>query len=330
MIPAHVLATLLAPLLLQLPMPAAPRPPVPDTLPIVVRVLVLNFDPVLEARDDLPLHAALGWRAPRQLAAKFMREVATASHGRVQYHIVEWQDLDAFPVKLDGFTYTDSTWLACWADRATCYQPDGSDYPRLLAEHGVPARIDRGEIDELWIFGAPYLGFWESAMAGPDAFEINGGVYDSVAVSKRFAIMGFSYERGVAEMLHNLCHRTEATMTHLHGGWRADELVNSWARFAANAHQSNGVAAVGTCHYPPNGEKDYDYANPRTVSSTADDYLDYPELGGSAMPVSRETWGGPEYHLNYMRWWFTRLPHAPGRAPDGTLNDWWRYVYLRD
>lgn len=308
---------LLAAILLALPHSAAAQR--------TVRVLALELNPLTEGGQVLS--AAMGWKDARELAHAYAREVEQVSHGRVRYEVVEWRWVNAFPVKADGYSYTAASYARCWAERSTCHQPDGSDYPRLLREHDVVRRIDAGEIDELWIFGAPYMGFWESAMAGPGAFEINGGVYDSVPSTRRFAIMGFSYERGVAEMLHNLCHRTEATMTHLHGGWRADELVDSWARFAANTHQSNGVAAVGTCHYPPNGEKDYDYANPRTVQSSADDYLDYPALDGTTRPVSRETWGGPDYHLSYLRWWFTRLPHAASRRPAGELDNWWEYVF---
>ena len=85
-------------------------------------------------------------------------------------------------------------------------------------------------------------------MAGKGAFYINGGPigYDKIRSKRPFVIMGFNYERGVAEMLHDLCHRTESTMSRIYGGWKADELTSTWARFAANAHQSDGVAAAVT------------------------------------------------------------------------------------
>lgn len=295
--------------------------------PLEIKVLVINLDPLIPEEGNRPLHEVYKWNDPRQLAEGYMKEIEQASGGFIRYKIVEWRDVNAFPVKEDGFVYTPETFKECWENRETCHQPDGSDYPLLLETHGVVPRIDRGEIDELWIFGAPYFGFWESAMAGPGAFYINGGVYDSVKASRPFAIMGFSYERGVAEMMHNLSHRTESSLERIYGGWEVDKLTSNWARFAANAHQSNGVAAVGTCHYPPNGEKDYDYANPREVESSADDWLNYPKLTGKKTLVSCETWGGPNYHLNYLRWWFSRLPKAPGVNPDGRQNNWWKYVF---
>lgn len=295
--------------------------------PIEVRVVVLNFDPLMPQYDFQPLHLAMGWQNPRDLAEEYRLAVGEVSHWGVRYQIVEWLDLNAFPVKTDGFQETSGTWLTCWRNRETCHDPDGADYPLLLRTYGAGDRIDEDLVDEVWLFGAPYMGFWESAMAGPGAFYINGGVYPEVTAERAFAIMGFSYERQLAEMLHDLCHRTEATLSRIHGGWQADQLTTAWARFAANAHQSGGVAAVGSCHYPPNGESDYDYANPREVMSSAADWLDYPELNGATAPVSCETWGGPDHHLNFMRWWFWHLPHAPETGPDGRLNDWWTYVF---
>jgi hypothetical protein len=308
--------------------PAAPARAVTEP-PVVVRVLVLNFDPKVPAEGGRRLHDVLGWQIPRELADAFIRDVREISGGFIRYRIVKWRDLDEFPAKIDGFRYTVDGYLKAWRAREGFHVPDTADYEKLIADHGVDKMIDAGRIDELWLFGSPYMGFWESAMAGPRSFFINGGVYDEVRTKRPFAIMGFSYERGNAEMLHNLCHRAEATMSRVYGGWRVEQLDTTWARFASNVHQS-GSAGVGTCHYPPNAESGYDYANPRTVMSDADDWLDYPNLTGTKRPVNKDSWGGPDYHRNYLRWWFTRLPRAPGIAPDGKEANWWKYIYQFD
>ncbi len=46
-------------------------------------------------------------------------------------------------------------------------------------------------------------------MAGKGALYINGGPigYDKIPSQRPFVIMGFNYERGVAEMLHDLPRR---------------------------------------------------------------------------------------------------------------------------
>ena len=293
---------------------------------IVVKVLVLNFDPRIAASGGAPLHRALGWNDPRYLASQYAADVGKASGGFIRYEIVEWRDVDAFPRKVDGFVYTTDRYLASHRRRAGWHDPDRADAGATLREHAVVPQIDSGTIDELWLFGGPYFGYSESAMAGPGAFDINGEVLEDVPAKRPFAIMGFNYERGVAEMLESLCHRVEATMSREYGGWRIDELNHPWARFAANEAQS-GTAAVGTCHWPPNAQGEYDFDNSRTVSSTADDWLAYPRLTGRRTPVNRDKWGGPDYARNYLFWWLRHLPRAPGVAPDGRQANWWKYVF---
>ena len=306
------------------------RQPVIDSARVDVRVLVLDFDPTIPDSGSRPLHRAFGWNDPRTLAEAYAADVREASGGRMSYRVVDWRTIDGFPVKRDGFRYTPATYSACIRDRDTCYSPDGLDYEAVIREHGVAALVDSGKVDEVWLFGGPYFGYSESAMAGPGAFEINGEAFTNVASRRPFALMGFNTERGVAEMLHDLCHRIEATMTRVYGGWDAADLSTDWARFAANAHQSRGRAGVGSCHYPPNALADYDYENARPVESDADDWLRYPALTGARRPVSRETWGGPDYHRGYMRWWLTHLPKSAGTNDDGRLNDWWAYVVRFD
>lgn len=318
-----------------------------DQTPLRVKVLVLDFNPLIPAKLHAPedpdakpkgLRQVAGWNDPLPLAAGYMQDFCDASGGLVQYQIVEWLVARRFQKKVDGFIYTPESYMAALAKGTgvteAWHRPDGLDYPHMIKEFKLVPRVESGEIDEVWMMGLPYFGYWESAMAGRDAFYINGGVYDQVLCRRRFAIMGFNVERGVAEMLHDVTHRAESTMARIYGGWEADRLTTNWARFAANRKQS-GTAAVGTCHYPPNGEKDYDYANKRFVESTADDWLHYPNLTGRKRTFNCDEWGkphkdqrgNPDYHRNYQRWWFTHLPKAPGVNADGRLNNWWEYIY---
>lgn len=302
-----------------------PLPPIDDTQ-IPVNVLVLCFDPMVDAPEGRKkLHDRYMWPDPKLLASEYIEEITYASHELVNYNIVEWKEIDEFPSKIDGFRYTGDSYDQCIKSKTTCHNPDDLDYYKLFAEHDVANGINNDVYDEVWIFGAPYFGFWESSMAGAGAFYVNGGIYENIA-SKAFVVMGFSYERSAAEMLHNLCHRTEATMSREYGGWRAEELTTSWARFAANQKQS-GVAAVGTCHFPPNAGAAYDYCNDNIVFSSADDWYNYPYLAGTLTPVNASTWGMLNCERDYFRWWFHHLPHRAGTAPDGHLNNWWRYIY---
>jgi hypothetical protein len=296
--------------------------------PITVDVLVVNYDPIIESEGGKRLHEVMKWRDPRELAEGYIKDMAEVSGGYVRLNIKEWRDLDEWPKKTDGFRYDDKGYLSVMRDKTEkAHDPDGADYPFLLQSQKVIPDMESGRFDELWVFSFPYSGHWESAMAGPGAFFINGGVYDKVPSKKRFAIMGFSYERGVAEMVHNTSHRTENHMKRVFGRWEAGKPTNLWERFSAIEKSSPGYAGVGNCHFPPNAEKDYDYKNPRVVMSAADEWLSYPNLNGEKKPVSCETWGGPDYQRNYLKWWFSHLPKLPGTAKDGRQNNWWKYIY---
>ena len=303
------------------------NPPLPKVEPIEVKVLVLNFDPIMANEGNKRMHEVCGWNDPKELAKGYIADMKEATEGLVMFKVVEWKDIDTFHTKIDGFTYTAEEYMKCRKEGKGWHRPDTADYVKTFKDHKILPRIDSGEIDEVWFFGAPYFGYNESAMAGPGAFYINGAVYGKVKSKRAFAIMGYNYERGVAEMLHNLCHRTESTMSRVYGGWEVDKLDTNWAKFAANAHQSNGYSGVGTCHYPANGEGGYDYSNPREVESYADDCVNYPNLKGKKTMVSRETWCGPNYHRNYMKWFYAHLPKAPGINKDGRLNNWWEYIF---
>lgn len=307
---------------------ATPAPGTPGGS--TVRVLVLDFDPTIRDSALRRAHEAFGWNDPRALAKGYMADVAAASGGRMRYDIAEWRTLDEFPPKRDGYRYSPATYARCLAEPSTCHDPDGLDYERVLSEQGVAKRIERRDIDEVWLFGGPYFGYFEAAMAGPGAFDINGDAFANFPSPRPFAIMGFNAERGVAEMLHDLCHRAEATLSRVYGGWDAGKLNTTWARFAANARQSKGRAGVGSCHYPPNATAEYDYENPRPVQSDAADWKRYPALTGARLAVSSDTWRGPDYHRNYMRWWLSHLPRADGVGPDGKLTNWWAYVVAFD
>ena len=318
-----------------------------DQKPLRVKVLVLEFNPLIPGRLRSPsqpgapalgLREVAGWNDPLPLAEGYMQDICDASGGLVQLEIAEWQVVRRFQKKTDGFTYTPETYMAALKGGTGgqgWHEPDGVDYRHMIREFDLVRRVESADVDEVWLMGLPYFGYYESAMAGRDAFEINGEAFGDVPSKRRFAIMGFNVERHVAEMLEDQCHRTEATLSRIHGGWEVDRLNTTWARFAANLKQS-GTAAVGTCHYPPTGESDYDFANPRMVESTADDWLSYPDLRGRKRTFNREEWAGPHkdsggqpnYHRNYIRWWFGHLPRAPGvNKEDSRRNNWWEYIY---
>ncbi len=303
----------------------------PDNQRQTVRVLVLNFDPLVPSEQDRHLWEIFGWHNPEEMAMGYEAAMERASGGFIDFQVVEWRNLNEIPAQVDGYRYTPDQYVQNRRTNTGWHDGGGADYPRIMADQNVVPLVDSGQVDEVWMFEDHYFGFWESAMAGPGSFYINGGVYPQVPSSRPFAVMGFSYERAVAEMMHDTGHRTEASLSRAFGGWDFVNPVTSWDKFASDAGETaNGSAGVGTAHWPANAEFGYDYDNPRVVQSTADDFLNYPKLTGATGPISRTAWSkgaNPDYQQDYFEWFFGHLPRAVGVDSDLRQNNWWKYIY---
>jgi hypothetical protein len=296
----------------------------PREPPLRPKVLLLTYDPVIEAEGGRRLHDVCRWNDPDQLTAQYVADVRECSGGFLDYRIVERRLLDGFPAKKDGFRYTDATLMECFRTGRGWHQPDAVDYHAIVEEFGLARRVNRREIDEVWIQAMPYAGLYESIMAGKGAYFCNAPPLPNVPAGRIFVLMGFNYERGVGEMLEDLGHRTESILRRVYGSWEPEE-THAWNRFTLYDRVAPGRAACGNVHFAPNSLRDYDWGNPTPVMSTADDWLNYPNLAGRARLMTCADWGGGDIRLHH-RWWLTRLPRAPGRGADGKLANWWKYV----
>ena len=303
------------------------------------RVLVLNIDPIIESMGGMRLNQARGWNNSRSLNAAYLAELTAASGGYVQWEVAHWVDLDLWPVKSDGFAYNDTSYIQAWATGGF-HQPDAINYGALLdmrhaqlgnrSAHQLAAAA---EVDEIVCWAFPYSGFYESRMVGSKAYWCNSPGLNRP--TRLYVVMGLNPERGVAEAMHSFGHRAESILWRVYGSWSGNASVNHlWDRFTRVGPRHPGAtAACGNVHFPPNANADYDYSATLKVSSEADNWLNFPNLSGAAKPISAISWGGPDYHLNFLRWWFARLPRSFGRYADaanainhGKLNNWWSYI----
>ena len=289
-------------------------------------VYALIYNPWMES-ENADLITAMGWNDPLGLSKQYIDDVREASHGELEYVISHTASIDDIPVKADGYRYTREEFLAVVRSGGRLsHQPDGADYVRIMEDHGIVDLANSGRIDELWVFGAPWIGFWESYLPGPGSFFYNSPEFEYPELERLLPIMGFSYERDVGCMLEDLGHRTEATMTHVFGGWDVTKGRHDLDRFGHNIGQTPHVPyyQVGSVHYPPNGEQDYDWGNPEQVLSNCDAWLEYPSFPeGKVRWVDCSEWGCSQ--RGYLKWWLSHIPHAPGETRD-VLNNWWAYV----
>jgi hypothetical protein len=295
---------------------------VPRPAPIHRKVLSIIHNPTIHGRGSTKVKDVFGWNDPDQLAQGYIDDIKLCSDGYANYEIVERIEVDGFAVKRDGFVYDDKSYMQAWQTRQF-HQPDAVDYLRLVYDFHMIEKINSGQIDEVWLMGIPYAGYYESIMAGPDAFWCNAPpLAGSEQTNRRFVIMGFNYERGVGEMLEDLGHRAESILTkvfeHTHG---EDNLFERFTRYDL---KFPGRAEVGNVHFAPNSFKDYDWGNPRFVMSRCDDWYNFPNLQGITRRVNCAEWGNGDIR-KYHRWWLRHLPHTTG-VTNGISNNWWEYV----
>lgn len=310
----HPLDSIDAPL--DRPLPAVtgdlPTPP-----PVTPKVLAIIHNPTL---GRIKAQRRYGWNDPDALAQGYIEDIKAISHGYANYRIVERIEVDEFPLKLDGFRYTAESFDQAWQTQRF-HQPDAVDYLALVRQFRLIERVDRGEIDEVWLLGFPYCGYYESIMCGPGAFWCNAPpLKGTERASRRFVIMGFNYERGVGEMLEDLGHRAESILS------RVFERVqpNLWEKFTRYDLTHPGHAECGNVHFAPNSLKDYDWGSPRPVLSRCDTWLNFPDLGGDPRVVTCAEWGKGDIREHH-RWWMRRFPHVVGES-GGVSWNWWEYV----
>ncbi|HJS18911.1 MAG TPA: hypothetical protein VJ785_09180, partial [Anaerolineales bacterium] len=257
-------------------------------------------------------------------AKGYMSDVEEVSGGLARHQVIQRIDVDAFPAKIDGYRYDPISYYNVVQGMMRPYMPQEANYYEIIEQFDLLKRVASDEIDEVWVFNFPHAGFYESIMAGPGAFWCNAPpLRNTDASGRRFVIMGFSYERGVGEMLENLGHRVESIMQKTFEGLRGTD--NLWERFCRYDKVNRGNAALGNVHFAPNSDRDYDWNNPSTVMSECDDWLyNFPNFKGVRRAVTSSDWGGGDIREHH-KWWLRHLPKTAGRI-NGIHNNWWQYV----
>lgn len=298
----------------------------------MVKVLVLNFEPRIPSRNNQRLWEVFGWSDPRKLMRQFEADVEYATGGAIDIQLVDVRHLEEFPLFEDGFRYSPDQYVQNRLTNTGWHEGVNADFYHLMRSEGVEALVNSGQVDEIWCFGDHNFNlFGEAWMAGPNSFFINGPSFPNIGFNRAIAGFGFNYERGVAEMIHNLSHRTENHGQRAFGNWNLANPVTAFDKFSANHLESSGrTAGVGTCHVPANADGHYDYGDSRSVTSTAFDWANYPATTGATTTVSRNTWGvgpAPDYHRDYLNFYLGTMPRNPGTASTMRQANWFKYIW---
>ena len=294
------------------------------------KVYVVVYDPILS--NGQYLSNFLGWNKHLDLTQGTVSFFQQSSHGKVNYTVVDTIVLtDGWPELVDGFRYTEQEYLAVIRGQSPPHSPGGVSYNKIVNDSrlDICGKVNRGEIDEVWIYNGPAFGFYESTLVGPGAYWYNSppvpGPYDC---NRLIPIMGPSPERGLDCAIENFGHRTESTMVRVYGSWQQNRTAHSWEKFALvkALSPSYSYSGCGNIHYPPNGVRDYDYGNSSIVNSNCDDFVNYPNLSEPSAvwrSVTCSAWSCD--HLQYFGYWFSHLPYNAGCGLDRVAADWWQY-----
>jgi len=322
----------------------------PKTEPIKIKVAVVYEDPIYTQYGNKKLHECfhtpsvpqLIWNDPAQLSSDYEKTLEELSGNTIDYEIAEEVNADHFFTYLKNdplkrpLTADEIAVLLSEPDWKTLKETGTSyDYNAMVKYYGFDKKRDQNEINEVWVWTFPYCGMYESHLMGQGAFWLNSPPNADPSCTDLLTIMGLNYERDLACALESYGHRFESTMMQVYGWWAYDEKQNkseltNWELYSGYLKKydkfSKGKSHVGNIHFPPNGEKDYDWSNDKKVLSYADEWYNYPNIKEKkARLINCEEWNCN--HLGYMKWWFSHTPHYQGiNTKDGKLNNWWYYV----
>jgi hypothetical protein len=311
--------------------PAAAAPlAAPAAAANTVNVYVLDFNPQINGQ---PLTQYQQWFDPSVLMAGYSADVQQSSGDYIGFQIVRHSIINTWPTKPGGFVFTQAQYLGCLSGSNAAYCSPIIDYQAVLNTLYDPAYTDActaiasGGADEIWLWGGPWFGYWEYNIIGAHTLCANA--------DRPFAVMGYSYERGTAEMLHDLGHRAENALQPALGStlWnRFDGQNQRYGQDYACPATPDGThpevdpsnTHLGNVHFPPNAYCHYQYDRSLSVLSDAEDWKNnYPNLTGQKTAITCSTWGCDQ--RGYLMWWFDHLPRKAG-----TLNsvNWWRYIFF--
>lgn len=297
----------------------------------ISKVYVLEFDPVLSNGKTVSqyLHEKQGLPLYDQQITDAINFFKKASRGKLQYKVVERKTEKYWPVKIDGFQYDEKSYLSVITQQIPHHEPDFADYYQFLNDEklDICGKLNRGEIDEVWLFGGPWFGFYESAMAsheGEPGFWVNGPTFDKTDCQKLLPV-------GIPGA-HTFGHRMESIMTFVYGSWQQNRTDHTWDEFGLErAHSPNYSAfGCGSVHFAPNARTDaddYDFDIKEYVNSYCDSFLRSTHrlytTTARTKRINCDAWGCTRE--GYELWWWQHIPRFPGRGTDTKLNNWWTY-----
>ena len=208
-----------------------------------------------------------------------------------------------------------------------------TDYNRIMKRIGIREWVEGKGIKEVWLWGyhGGVVNLWESNMAGPwgDISNSNRDPKDLPRLKRTYTVYHYNYQRGPSEATEDHIHQIEAVLNHVDGRDRTPaekwpELL-FWGKFVGSDRTHKIIRpGCGWAHYPPNGVRDYDWANKRFVETDIEDWR--PDGKGRKKRINCDRWNGDS--LKWFVYWMQSLPGADNGLTHKAkpLTNWWTFL----
>ncbi len=216
-----------------------------------------NFTRRVIVIDYRPAGIPPNWGDTDALVQEYIKTMRKASQEALDYKVVRKQVVRDYPVLTDGRQYNDTTWNQARQNDKLAYRDAAgnyvlADYARIINDFNILPSIRASSLHEVWLFGGPYFGFYESRMVGRGAFWCNAPGLEMD--SRRFIVMGFNYERSVREMVHNFGHRSESILSMQFGSQNFQNMLYAQQPTPSpNNEFESFFLKKGTVHRKPGG-----------------------------------------------------------------------------
>ena len=306
------------------PTPVSERPPVsaaapahPEAAPWEIPVLIVRYFPTAGDQIDRRITGDVGGSLQelRRRTEQITGQVIAALQEGSRYH--GYKQPDAPP----SLHYTVIGNVEFLEPLPTFSKPGHrvpmTDYNAIMRRIDARRWVEERGVKEIWLWGyhGGVIDLWESNMAGPfgDISNSDRDPHDLPVFGKTYTVYHYNYGRGPSEAVEDHMHQIEAVL-------RQIDHDLFWNKFVGKP----GEGRCGWAHFPPNGERDYDWRNPKKVWTDIEDWQ--PDGGGRKIEINSDRWRGDS--LQWFVYWMQNLPGQDnGITYRGRpLTNWWRFI----
>lgn len=242
---------------------------------------------------------------PHTISNELINTIRQSSKQYVHFEIVNWLQTGIRPPQRAG---------------------GGFDYAGMFNQYQICQMANKGDIHEVWVWAGPDGGLLEYAINGPwwESYGLGVGM---PSCDIQMVTMGFNYERELPEATHSFGHRLENIFRHHWSNyWNAFD--GQYYRYGYSQDDQPPLQTTGqhcgNVHFPPNGDRHYEYDSTDIVSSNCQNWRS--DGSGTYSNISCTAWGCTQH--GFLAWWMSKMPGANNKnGPGGTtLPNWWTKV----